>query len=260
MKIKSIFIVYIIFFVVCNAWAESEKPSYSNQVKENIFSDFKHFYSLKNQAFIGIGIAGAGIIANTSADENVQDWVQDSVVSEDTDDFSKVVKELGSWKKMTPVYLGLYGLGKIFEDTKIGKNTGSWSSETFRGLLVGMPSVLLWQITLGAARPSDEEDSKWHPFEDNNSASGHTFTGAVPFLTAAKNTDNIYIRSLLYLGSTFTGFSRINDHQHYLSQTILGWWLAYSAVESIYKTEKKRFTVMPIPVKEGFGAMVTFRF
>lgn len=261
-KRSRLLLIGFILFCACNGWAESEdsNPSGCMYLKNTLFSDFKNFYSLKNQANVGIGIALSGILANTSSDENFQDWVQDSVVNEDTNNFSDAVKEMGSWTKVAPVYLGLWGVGSLLKNTRIGNETRSFSSETARGLFVGMPSVLLWQFVLGASRPSDEGDSKWHPFEDNNSASGHTFTGAVPFLTAARRTDNIYLKSLFYLGSTFTGYSRINDHQHYLSQTILGWWLAYSAVESIHKTENSKVAITPFPMDDGLGFYFTFRF
>ena len=250
----------VIFMLPPNAWPDSSAFTESKRISHLIVSDFKDYYSLSNFGKVGIGLCFAGIIANTDADENIQDWVQDSVVDDDTDDFSKAVKNIGSWKRVTPVYLGFAASGYLFKNEGFMKGTGTWGGKTFRALLVGMPSILFWQFALGAGRPSDGGDSKWHPGEDNNSASGHTFTGAVPFITAAKMTDNLYLKSLCYVGSTFTGFSRINDNQHYVSQTVLGWWLGYLAVESIDKTDKSNFQIAPLPVRDGFGITAMYRF
>lgn len=255
-----VFFVLIILAIPYNAWPESYFFAESKRVSRMIGSDFKDYYSLDNLGKVGMGLLFSGSIANTRADENFQDWVQDSVVSDDTNDFSKAVKDLGSWKQVTPIYLGIAASGYVFKHYGFMEVPGTWAGKTFRALFVGMPSILFWQFALGAGRPSDGEGSEWHPGEDNNSASGHTFTGAVPFLTAGKMADNVCLKSLFYIGSTFTGFSRINDNQHYVSQTLLGWWLAFLAVESVDKTDKQNIQVMPVPVQDGFGITVTYHF
>lgn len=255
-------IVFLITLFFFSGFATSEQ-TLSDEAKKTgqaILSDFKDYYSLKNFGKVGIGLGVSGMIANTSADQNIRDWFQDSVRDEDTDHFSGAVKNLGSWRRVTPLYAMLAASGYLFDNVSVMRETGTFGARTLRAFLVGMPSVLFWQFSLGAARPSDEKDSKWHPGEDNNSASGHTFTGAAPFLTAAKMTENVYLKSFLYLGSTATGFSRINDDQHYFSQTVLGWWLAFLAVESVDKVNKSRVIVTPLPVHDGLGIMATWNF
>lgn len=261
-KVLPVILVVSLLFFTDNLFAETASPpsGWFNDAKQTVFSDFKNYYSLKNCGLLGVGLLAGGLMANTDMDENVQDWFQDDIVNEDTNDFSRAVKDLGRWKTMMPVYLGIMGIGKIFENTGVGSATGEFATDTFRGLLVGMPSVLLWQIVLGAPRPADGEGSEYDPFENNHSVSGHTFTGAVPFLTASKMTDNLFLKSFCYLGSTFTAFSRINDNQHYLSQTLLGWWFAYLAVESVHETDKKNMEILPLPVADGYGIMVSIHF
>ncbi len=142
---------------------------------------------------------------------------------------------------------------------------GEWGQRCLRATLVGVPPLLILQRGLGASRP-DENDSHWRPFNDSNGVSGHNFMGAVPFIVAAKMTDKPYLKYPLYMASTLCGLSRINDDKHYFSQIVLGWWLAYLAADSVFKTEKEKeqkLTIAPmfLPGKGGGGGIiVTYRF
>ncbi len=86
--------------------------------------------------------------------------------------------------------------------------------------------------------------------------------GAVPFITAAKMTDNPTIKAFLYLSSTLCGLSRINDNAHYFSQSALGWWLAYLAAISVgeTKTEKRKIVFAPVFISDGAGVAARVRF
>ena len=92
------------------------------------------------------------------------------------------------------------------------------------------------------SRPSeDKQISDWKPFNDSNDVSGHAFIGSVPFLTIAyMNKDNALIKYNVYLASTLAAVSRINDNQHYLSQAILGWYLGWESVDSVYTVDSKK--------------------
>ena len=105
------------------------------------------------------------------------------------------------------------------------------------------------QGLLGSGRPSDTADnSYWHPFKNDNGVSGHAFVGAVPFITAAQMSDNIWEKGFFYACSAMPGWSRINDDAHYLSQVWLGWWMAYLACEAVNTTQKEHqsFQIMPV--------------
>jgi hypothetical protein len=121
--------------------------------------------------------------------------------------------------------------------------------------------VLALYGLLGSGRP-DRHDSHWHPFRDVHGISGHTFTGAIPFLTAAAMTDNPWLRGALFLGSFATGWSRIHDDRHYLSQAALGWWVAYLAVRSVDQTqdEQRSLLVAPTVFPDGAGVAVQVRY
>jgi len=99
---------------------------------------------------------------------------------------------------------------------------------------------VLWTLQrgLGANRPSDENPSpRWRPFSDDNSASGHAFIAAVPWLNLARRAPGPGNKWLARCGSVLTGWSRINDRKHYLSQVVLGWTIAWNATEAVHAGE-----------------------
>ncbi|HYW78759.1 MAG TPA: phosphatase PAP2 family protein, partial [Thermoguttaceae bacterium] len=161
-----------------------------------------------------------------------------------------------------PVYAGLAFAGAVFEDRPLINCFGTFGGNVTRGYLVGAPSLLLMQFTLGASRPGETSvGSQWKPFTDDNAVSGHAFIGAVPFLTAAGMTDNPWLKGGLYVCSTFTGWSRINDHYHYLSQVGLGWWMAYLSCRAVQQTngDEENLTFAPLVTPDMVGGCVMMR-
>jgi hypothetical protein len=216
----------------------------------NIKNDYKNFYlSGDNLLQLGIGIGCAGLFANTSMDGDIQEFYQDNLRSEATDDLSKILKIPGDIFITPPVLLGTY---LLFKDS----SAGEWAQKSLRALAVGAPAGLFLQRAIGSSRPS-EGDSKWRPFNDANGVSGHAFIGAVPFITAAKMNENPYMKGLLYGLSVLPGLSRINDNKHYFSQAALGWYVAFLSCNAVEKTQTQKgitFSVAPLSDK---GLMVT---
>ena len=160
-----------------------------------------------------------------------------------------------------PAFVGL-GLVGCLGDGPVLDSAGELGGRVSRSYLVGAPPMLLMQLTLGASRPGETPyGSHWKPFDDDNGVSGHTFIGAVPFITAAQMTENPWARGGLYLCSTFTGWSRVNDDYHYLSQVGLGWWMAYLSCRAVSQTESQddRLTFAPLATSEMTGIGVTYR-
>jgi hypothetical protein len=109
-----------------------------------------------------------------------------------------------------------------------------WGRANFEALCVGLPSLWVLQRGLGANRPSSTGGSpRWHPLKSANSASGHAFIGAVPWWTLARRLDARAARLAATALGTVTGWSRLNDRKHYLSQVLLGWLVAWNAVDAV---------------------------
>ena len=218
--------------------------------------DYQDFYSPRGLAIVGVQVGAAAVLANTSLDQNFQNWHDNSVRSADSDDLADKVRWLGEGKIMIPVFAG----AAIFEcfardDQPVFQAVGNWGSRCSRSVLVGGPTVLGLGYLLGASRPIEGRGSGWKPFEDNNSASGHAFMGATAFLNAAQMTECVPLKVAYYGLSTLPAWSRVNDQRHYLSQVLLGWGIAWLAADVADRTERsqRNWIVLPYGGDGGLG-------
>ena len=206
------------------------------------------------------GLAPAAVLANTSLDEDFQDWYQDEVRSSGLDSFSSFNDTFGNGMIFVPAFACLAAATALTPDGPCDGWLDEFSYRTSRGFLVGAPPVLFAQFALGASRPNEAAvGSDWKPFDDTNAISGHAFVGAVPFLTAANMVDDPLLKSGLYVCSTFTAWARLNNDGHYLSQVWLGWWMAYLACRAVDQTERRESACQLVPITTtemvGIGAV-----
>jgi hypothetical protein len=221
---------------------------------ETIKKDYRNFY-LDGETLIqlGIGIAGAGVLANTSMDKDIQKKYTKNVKGSTTDDFSNVFRQPGEVYLTIPALIGTYA---VFKDT----STGEWAQRSLRAVAVGAPAGLFMQWATGGSPPEGHSD--WRPLNDNEGLSGHAFIGAVPFITAAQMNDNLTIKGALYAVSVLPALSRINDDKHYFSQAALGWYLALLSCNAVTKTGKQgEYTAFLLPLShDGVAVMVSRSF
>lgn len=232
---------------------------YTQQFGRDVVHDYAHFYSPRNLAWFAIGIGVAAPLANTSADQDFRDWYQQNLTSDQSNNVARYAKHFGEQWQVVPVYLGAAAIGGLLDDLPVTRTTGEWGARSARAMLVGVPPLLLGQAALGAGRP-EEQHPGWKPFNDTNGISGHSFVGAVPFLTAAQMTDRPALKAAFFAASTAAGWSRINDDDHYISQVMLGWWLAYLSTRSVDQTNRDRSTVqlVPLPTSPGVGLLYEY--
>lgn len=226
--------------------------------------DFKNMYLSWRLAALGAGVAVAAPLANTDADEDFQSWHRRRSRGDAADDLARCAKRFGDHWLVLPFMLGGAAVGRAFEGTPCGDALFEWGNRSWRALLVGAPAVGVLQVGLGASRP-EEHASGWRPFHDKNSVAGHGFVGAVPFLTAAsvaRERERPLLRWAFVAGSFLTTWSRIHHDDHYLSQAILGWWIAYLSVDSVRQTdfERRRLHFTAVEYPDGVGAGVVFRY
>ena len=237
-------------------WVQARRLPY------RVRSDYENFYNWPGLQNLALGVAVAGVLANTSADQGFRDWYQGRVHTSDLTTIGSYCKWLGEGEIVIPAFAGLAVVGAMTDNTPAGGFLAEFAGRTTRGYLVGLPPLVLGQALLGSSRPGPDGDrSHWHPFQADNGISGHAFVGAVPFITAAKLTDNVWVKGGLYGLSTVTGWSRIEHDQHYLSQVLLGWWMAYLACTAVDKPLdlEKPYALAPFVTPEGVGVNVVFR-
>ena len=235
--------------------------AYWHETTVHVVADYRNYYRWHTALEMGIAVGLAAPLANTSLDQDFRDWYQQDVRSSGTDDLSSFWKPWGEGKIFVPAWAGLAVVGKMLEDRPVFSVVGDFSDRTTRAYIVGAPPMLLMQFVLGASRPGETPDtSHWKPFDDTNSVSGHAFIGAVPFLTAANMVENPWAKGTFYALSTFTGWSRVNDDRHYLSQVCLGWYMAYLAARSVDETQHAERLVRVVPIASpqmtGFGIVM----
>lgn len=232
--------------------------------------DFGNLYAPRPLVRIGSALAVGGLMANTSADEEIQDWYREDVRSESTDDFAESAEVLGDdWVVPTFVVLGLVGeLAADGEPGTAGAGLSGWVRRTGRAAIIGLPSVYYLQQITGGNRPSDGLGSGWEPFDGSHGVSGHTFLGAIPFLAVARMSESRVVDTLAIVASTLAGWARLNEDQHYLSQVMLGWYVAWEATGAIERShrralgegEERAYAVTPVALPDGAGLTVTMSF
>jgi PAP2 superfamily len=231
-----------------------------------LWDDQRNFYSPESATLLGGGMIVGGLMANSSFDDTVHRHFQSSVRSATSDDWFHSLhasKELGNGLYTLPIFASAWGAGALFPDSPMAVNSGRWGERSIRGFMVGVPPLIVLQRLTGGSRPYEtEENSKWHPLVDNNGISGHAFMGSLPFITAAKMTENRAYKALLYAGSTIVPLSRVNDNAHYPSQVALGWWMAFLAASAIDATEnpQSKWHFLPYSTADGSGLLLEYRF
>ena len=246
-----------------NNLIETERPA---SLIERMWDDQKNFYSPESLTLLGGGLVLGGTMANTSIDDGIHRHFQSSVRGATSDDWFNSLhasKELGNGMYILPVFATAWAAGELFPDNALVETSGQWGERSIRGFVVGAPPLIIMQQLTGGSRPTEtSESSEWHPMRDNNGISGHAFMGSLPFITAAKMTDNHGYKLLFYAGSTIAPLSRVNDNAHYPSQVALGWWMAYLAASAIDATDNPnaRWRFYPSSTREGSGIMAEYRF
>ncbi len=192
-------------------------------------SHWRRNYGRRSFLRLGGATLAAAALAYSGADEAVDELHSGTLRSGGTDAASHVVNPFGErfW------FLNWLLVGVIDAWIRSG-SFSRWGRGNFEAMVVGLPVLWTVQRGLGANRPSDEgPDPRWKPMADDNAASGHAFISAIPWLNLARRTDKIPARWAARGASVLTGWSRINDRKHYLSQVVLGWTIAWNAVEAV---------------------------
>ncbi len=206
----------------------------------------------------------SGALATSNADRWVSETWKDDVRSGISNDISRVFREFGDAAQprlSIPAYV-LVMAGTDYSGYPERDNAmATWAERSLRANILGGPQQLAFCYLLGSSRPEDGP-STWNPWKDDNGASGHSFYGAVPILTAARMTENRAWRYGLYALSVLPAWSRINDDRHYLSQAVLGWSLAWLATGTVAESgsDEDTLSVTPLLTPDGGYVMVNWNF
>ena len=172
------------------------------------------------QWYEAAAVAGV-VVASAFLDETVQDYTQDHR-TETKDDIASVFRHMGQPEVYATVGLGTILAGLVASDDDItragGRITGSL-------VTAGLSNSII-KYVVGRKRPNHSttpEPNEFEPFSGNVSfPSGHT---AMAFALATSVSHEVHFLPAqigLFSAATLTGWSRINDNKHWLSDVVGG--------------------------------------
>ena len=167
-------------------------------------------------------VAVAGVVAiGGFLDDDVRDYSQNHR-TETKDDIAKVFKHMGQPEVYATVGLGTLVTGLIAGDDDIARAGGRITGSL---VTAGLSNSILKEV-FGRTRPnhsSNPDPDEFKPFSGNVSfPSGHT---AMAFALATSVSHEVHFLPAqigLFSAATLTGWSRINDNAHWLSDVLGG--------------------------------------
>jgi hypothetical protein len=242
----------------------NEDPSFfslqDRPLRFNLFNDERNFYRCGSLEWLAVGLGGAAILANTNLDQEFRQAVHGPAGAGSTKLYW--MTDMGNGEYVIPglaaIWVLDYGIDSLSSD---GGYSGTvwlqeWSGRSMRGMAVGAVPVLAMQYLIGSSRPGESSNgSHWMPFQSTHGVSGNAWVGAVPFWTAAQMTDSVPLQVGFYAMGSLGGIARIHTDAHYLSQVVMGWWLAGLSVSAVNHTEleKQNWYITPAVDDDGTG-------
>lgn len=165
------------------------------------------------------GAVLGGIALASLLDENVRDQLQ-AHRSQGKDDVAGVFRRMGQAEVFGTVGLGTIAVGMLSGNPRI-RRAGERISA---GLLLAGTLGALTKEVVGRRRPDLTGGAyRFKPFSGQDAwPSGHT---TMAFALAASVSDEIHSTPVtigLYSAATLTGWSRLNDNRHWLSDVLAG--------------------------------------
>ncbi len=248
-----------------NASKQSECPDCEFSFWRTLGCDQKNFYSGDSLGLLAVGFGAGAVIANTPIDDGLYRMFHQTESVSHRSEFHYTIDtltEFGNGLYTIPVFVSAWTAGHYLEDKPHMATVGEWGERSTRAMLVGVGPLVALQRVTGGSRPGESDrGSHWSPFADENSVSGHSFMGTVPFLSAANMTENPWEKAAFYAGSAIVPISRITGNQHYPSQAILGWWTAWLAVKAVERTfsEEESWSISLLTEPYATGVSVEHR-
>ena len=174
-------------------------------------------------------VAVFGAVGTSMAlDETIQRYAQKHRSSV-SDDVSTVFRQPGEPLFYAGISVGTFGVGVIARNADIRRAGGRMmASVALAGIVMAGGKRLI-----GRSRPNEDAGAfVFHPFTSlrdsagiqtrGSMPSGHTAAAFALATTVATDVDNPIVDGLVYTFAAGTGFSRISDNRHWLSDVLAG--------------------------------------
>lgn len=246
----------------CNQCTYDTRQFNPKQNLKNLYHDLKNdvlvYFRPDNLKDLALVLVASGIMANTGIDCSIRHHFEKHCKSRHTDRFFDNVPEKIGKTFYYPFYFGAMALANLYDPVVEENPLYIWGYRSARTLFIAGLQVSFFTRAVGAGKPVHGRDSKWHPFNykdgRDNGCSGHSFNGAIPFLTAAMMTDSIPLKVAFYAASTLPGLSRLSSNDHYFSQLFMGWAISYLTARAVYESDHETVcpvSIMAVPTPRG---------
>jgi membrane-associated phospholipid phosphatase len=174
--------------------------------------------------------AVGGVAALAALDEPLERFDQRHR-SKTSDDVARLFRHVGQPEVYGTVSVGILAVGLVAHQPRATR-TGARAIASVG--LAGVTTLALKELT-GRARP-DSGIGAFHfkPFSRAAALpSGHTSVAFALATSLAEDIDRTWATIALYTAATGTAFSRINDNQHWLSDTALGALVGFTSARLV---------------------------
>ncbi len=249
MSFRAEWLVPALLLLAALVVALRSRPRRGDRLCRDTGRHYRRLYSRRALLRLGGAVVAAGALVYSGADSAVDRWHTERVRSPATDAAARRLRYFGG--RMWFLFWGVFAAADAaWRSTPLSR----WGRRNWEAMLVGLPTLWALQYGLGAPRPSDRDGTaspRWQgPLRDQRSASGHAFMSAIPWLTLARRAPWPAAQAGAYAGSVLTGWSRVNDRMHFLSQVWLGWfaaWTAVAAVDAVERDDQRTRLSLPDP-------------
>jgi membrane-associated phospholipid phosphatase len=203
------------------------------------------------------GLAALGVVAlTTTLDEPVNEQTQ-SNRTDTKDDVAYVFRQLGEPEVFLPVALAPVAVGLISGNDAILRAGGRIG---FSILTASVVTSLLKPL-VGRARPAYTANAyEFEPFSGNDAwPSGHTTVAFAMATSVGDEIGSLPVSLVLYTAAGLTGWSRINDNRHWLSDVLAGAAIGITSAKlmngkwKVFGIGQPRFLASPTGVGVGLS-------
>ena len=178
--------------------------------------------SIRTSSLIGINeaVAGAAVLAGAFLVDGAVRTELQADRSTTSNRLAKVGNVFGNGLYVLPPLAAAYLLGRVAHRPRVAR--AAFRAGTAFVLSGAATGVL--KAVFGRARPFQRGDPwVYQPFSGFNSfPSGHVTVAVATAVTLAAETDRWWLKAVLYGSAGLTGFARMNDDKHWLSDVVAG--------------------------------------
>ena len=221
----------------------------------DIGRDYGNFYSCRGLFWIGTSLGVGAVLANTSLDQDFQDWYQNDVRSSGTDDVAGVAYHFGSGQYVIPAMAAAWLVGEWCCDNPVRRGRGPMGRAEPAGRARRRAARARSCNTRSARRGRAKAAARTGGRSTTTTPSAATPSSARSrsLLPRRCRTRSVFKVTMITF-SVLPAWSRVNDDRHYLSQVLLGYSFACLSVWAVDATEQGKRPIMIVPMAVGNGA------